>query len=639
MKNGTPVVFFWFSISHPDQGKTIPNKCSAPSSEMSRSASDSELLLSLASPIFDNSSLNSSMRTDMKKIKVVAIFVAILAIPSCTPQPTSDQKFESLAANYIEHLLELNPEWATGLGDHRFDARLSDYSAHRIGAQRTLSALYLDSLSKIDMNELNSSNRIDYRIMRTNLESSIYAIDTLKEYEWNPLSYNVGDAIYKLLAREFAPVKDRLLSVEGRLNQIPAVIAAAKANLKNPPKIHTETAILQNGGTLSLVRDELSVYLDQAPELKKEFVPVQAAAVKALEEYGTWLKQDLLPRSNGDFRIGEEKFRRKLYFSLESDLTKEEILKIGLEDLMKTQEDLYETALPLFKKAHPSLSDSKKLGDKSLVIKSVLTSLAASHPTNATIVEMAKNDLKMATEFVRSNNLVSVPDKPVKIIVMPEYQRGVAVAYCDAPGPLEMNGETFFTISPTPKGWTAKRVESFYREYNNYMLQELTIHEGMPGHYLQLAHSNGFKGHTMIRAIFSNGMFVEGWATYAEQIMAEKGYGGQEVKMQQLKMRLRLIINAIIDQKIHTAGMTEKEAMRMMMNDGFQEEGEAAGKWKRACLTSTQLSTYYVGNTELNLLRKQYKSKRVTDDVKSMNDAIISLGSPAPKYIREALGL
>lgn len=575
----------------------------------------------------------------MKQTIVVAIFVASLAIPSCTPQPTPDQKFEPLAANYIEHLLEINPEWATGLGDHRFDSKLSDYSAAGVGAQRALSVVYLDSLSMIDVNGLSPANRIDYRIMRTNLESSIYAIDTLREYEWNPLSYNVGDAIYKLLAREFSPVKDRLLSVEGRLKQIPAVIAAAKANLKNPPKIHTETAILQNSGTLSMVKNELSIYLDQVPELKKEFAPVQAAAVKALEEYETWLKKDLLPRSNGDFRIGEEKFRRKLYFSLESDLTKEEILKMGLEDLRKTQNDLYETALPLFKKSHPTVSDSVQLSDKSSVIKAVLSSLAASRPTNATIVEIAKNDLKMATEFVRSKNLVSVPDNPVKIIVMPEYQRGVAVAYCDAPGPLEKNGETFFTISPTPKDWTPKRVESFYREYNNYMLQELTIHEGMPGHYLQLAHSNRFKAPTMIRAIFSNGMFVEGWATYAEQIMAEKGYGGQEVKMQQLKMKLRLIINAIIDQKIHTAGMTEKEAMDMMMNDGFQEEGEAAGKWRRACLTSTQLSTYYVGNTELNLLRKQYEEKNVTADVKSMNDAIISIGSPAPKYIREALGL
>jgi uncharacterized protein (DUF885 family) len=227
----------------------------------------------------------------------------------------------------------------------------------------------------------------------------------------------------------------------------------------------------------------------------------------------------------------------------------------------------------------------------------------------------------------------------VKVIVMPEFQRGVAVAYCDAPGPLEKNGETFYAISPTPSEWTKERVESFFREYNNYMLQDLTVHEAVPGHYLQLAHANKFKAPTMVRAIFGSGTFVEGWATYAEQLMAEKGYAGPELKMQQLKMRLRLIINSMIDQKIHTAGMTEKEAMDLMMNEGFQEDGEAAGKWRRACLTSTQLSTYYVGNIEINNLRNGYEAKHPGTDFKSMHDAIISVGSPAPKYVREALGL
>jgi uncharacterized protein (DUF885 family) len=301
---------------------------------------------------------------------------------------------------------------------------------------------------------------------------------------------------------------------------------------------------------------------------------------------------------------------------------------------------MYETALPLHKQFFPKVTDAKKLEDKRGVIKAVLNKLADTHPTNATIVDLAKQYLQSTTDFVRSNNLMTVPDEPVKIIVMPEFQRGVAVAYCDAPGPLEKNGETFYSISPTPADWTKERVESFFREYNNFMLQNLTIHEAMPGHYLQLAHANKFKAPTMVRAIFGSGTFIEGWATYAEQVMVEKDCGGPEVKMQQLKMRLRLIINSIIDQKIHTAGMTEKEAMDLMMNEGFQEEGEAAGKWRRACLTSTQLSTYYVGNTELNRLRKAYEAKHgITADMKTMHDAILSLGSPAPKYIKEALGL
>jgi uncharacterized protein (DUF885 family) len=554
---------------------------------------------------------------------------------NCTAPVSDDQRFEALAKNYIEQLLRMKPEWATSLGDHRYDAHLSDYSLTGVNRDRAFNASYLDSLSHIDASKLNPVNRIDYKIMRHNLESWLFSIDTLREYEWNPLAYNVGGAIYGLLAREFAPLEDRLVSVKERLKGLPQILAEARKNLKNPPRIHTETALRQNPGNISLVRDELDKHLEKFPELKEGFGPLQAEAVKAFEEYGQWLERELLPASNGDFRLGEEKWRRKLYFSLESDLSKEEILKRGEEDLKATQEAMYQTALPLFREYFPGMT-----GDTRGVVKAVLDRLAQTHPTNETIVNLAKEYLQSTTAFVRTHDLMTVPAEPVKIIVMPEFQRGVAVAYCDSPGPLEKNGETFYAISPTPSDWTKERVVSFFREYNNYMLQDLTIHEAVPGHYLQLAHSNKFKAPTMVRAIFGSGTFVEGWATYAEQVMVEKGFGGPEVKMQQLKMRLRLIINSIIDQKIHTAGMTEQEAKDLMMKEGFQEEGEAAGKWRRACLTSTQLSTYYVGNIEINGLRNAYLAKHGAGaDMKAMHDAMMSFGSPAPKYVKEALGI
>jgi len=270
----------------------------------------------------------------------------------------------------------------------------------------------------------------------------------------------------------------------------------------------------------------------------------------------------------------------------------------------------------------------------------VLARLADDHPTNETIVPQAREGLEKIREFVRKNKLVDVPDDPVEIIVMPEHQRGFAIGYCDSPGPLEENGTTFYAISPTPRDWTAERAETFFREYNDYMLENLTIHEAMPGHYLQIAHANKFKASTPLRAIFSSGTFVEGWATYAEQLMVEAGYAGPELHLQQLKMRLRLIINSIIDQKIHTGGMTEGIAMEMMMVDGFQEEGEAAGKWIRAQLSSTQLSTYYVGNMEINGLRRAYEKKAGDKfDLKKFHNELLSFGSPAPKYVGELLEL
>jgi uncharacterized protein (DUF885 family) len=486
---------------------------------------------------------------------------------------------------------------------------------------------------------LNEINSIDYEILKAQIEGSIFSIEVLREQEWNPMRYNLGGAVYGLLAREFAPLEQRLRGVHERLKAVPAALEAAKANLKNPPKIHTETAILQNQGTVGLVRDELNRFLEQAPALKDEIAPAQQAAVEALEAYGKWLESDLLPRSDGEFRLGEEKFRAKLAHTLDSALSMEEILQRAEQRLAETHEAMYETALPLYKGYFPN-APAVQSEDRKLVIKAVLDKLAENQPTDDTIFDQARRDLEETTNFVRDKQLVGLPSEPVEIIVMPEFQRGVSVAYCDSPGPLETNGETFYAISPTPADWSKERTASFYREYNSYMLKDLTIHEAMPGHYLQLAHSNAFEAPTMTRAIFYSGPFVEGWAVYAEQLMTEHGYGGPEVKMQQLKMLTRAILNAILDQKIHTAGMTEQQAMDLMKNEGFQEDGEAAGKWRRACLTSTQLSTYFVGNTEVNDIRKAYEAQHgAITDWQAFHGKMLSFGSPPAKYIQRMMGL
>ena len=265
---------------------------------------------------------------------------------------------------------------------------------------------------------------------------------------------------------------------------------------------------------------------------------------------------------------------------------------------------------------------------------------ANKHPTNETIISKATRTLAETTAFVKEKRFITAYDEPLEIVPTPEFQRGVAVASCSPAGPLEKNKKTFYYISPTPEDWTPERVESFFREYNDSMLQELTIHEAMPGHYLQLAHANRFRAPTLVRAVVFSGTFVEGWATYAEQLMADAGYGGAEVRMQQLKMRLRMILNAIIDQKIHTEGMSEEEAIARMKNDAFQEEGEAVGKWKRARLSSTQLSTYYVGNAEMNDIRAAWeKNHGKYPDLRSLHDAMLSFGNAAPKYVKERLGM
>ena len=270
----------------------------------------------------------------------------------------------------------------------------------------------------------------------------------------------------------------------------------------------------------------------------------------------------------------------------------------------------------------------------------MLDRLAADVPDDATILGFGRDALAALIAFVTDRQLVTVYDDPVEVIPMPEIDRGVAVAYCDSPGPLEPAPlPTFVAVSPTPADWPAERVASFYREYNRHMVHDLMVHEAMPGHYLQLQHSRRFTGsRTAIRAALWSGSFVEGWAVYAERIMAETGYPGdgdpRAVRMQQLKMQLRTIINAILDARVHGHGMTEAEAMALMTGRGHQEEGEAAGKWRRALLTSAQLSTYYVGYTEVSDLAAELQAAQPGLADRQVHDRMLAHGSPPARLLR-----
>ena len=577
-------------------------------------------------------------------MKAITIALAVsLALPlvhvGATPQ---DDQFQKIAHDYIEDFLAAQPEYATQLGDHRFDDQLSDYSAEARNRLLARTRQFREELNKFEnISQLTGANQVDVRILRDNIDNQIFELEELKEADWNPLVYNqsLANSLYLLVVRDFDTPEKRVPNLRKRLEAIPTVIAQAKKNLQHSPRIHTETAIEQTQGAITFVREGLAPLLDQAPQMKKELAPLQEKTARALEDYKKWLQKDLLPRSDGDFRIGADKFRKKLRFALASELSMEEIMQRAQTDLQQTQSAIYETALPLYKKYFPNAGKTA-LDDKKKVTTAVLDKLAEQHSDDNTIVGYAQKIVGEVTDFVKEHDLVSVPAKPLDVIVMPEFKRGVAIAYCDSPGALEKNGKTFYAVAPTPKDWPKERKNSFFREYNNYMVRDLTVHEAMPGHYLQLAHANEFRAPTLVRAIFQSGTFVEGWAVYCEQMMAEAGYGGPEVKMQQLKMRLRAICNAILDQSIHAGNMSEQQAMDLMMKEGFQQEGEAVAKWKRARLTSAQLSTYFVGVSEHLDLRDKAKAKAgASFGLKKYNDQVISFGNPPVKYVRELIGL
>src|SRR5437899_4325145 len=454
-------------------------------------------------------------------MKVIIAAASVLSLSlinaSATPQ---DDAFQKIAHDYIEQYLRANPEDATDLGDHRFDGQLTDYSSEARAKELATQKEFREKLNAIDGSQLTGANNIDFRILKENIDYQIFRAEELKEPEWNPLVYmqSLANSLYLLVARDFASPEQRIPNLRHRMEEIPRVIAQAKGNLQHSPRIYTETAVEQLQGAINLVREELAPLLDRAPQMKNELAPLQEKTAAALEDYKKWLQNDLLPRSDGAFRLGAEKYRKKLRFALASDLPMEEIMKRARADLDQTQNAIYETALPLCKK-YFSTADDKTLEDKHKVTAAVLDKLAEQHPNDATVVDFAKKITAEATDFVKRHDLVAVPTVPLDVIAMPEFKRGVAIAYCDAPGPLEKNGKTFFAVAPTPKDWSKERKESFFREYNNYMIRDLTVHEAMPGHFLQLAHANEFHAPTLVRAIFRRGTFIDGWAVYSEQMM------------------------------------------------------------------------------------------------------------------------
>src|SRR5437667_1144764 len=417
-------------------------------------------------------------------MKIVIAAASALSLSILTTSATSqDDAFQNVAHDYVEQYLRANPEQATELGDHRFDGELTDYSTQARAKDLATQKEFRDKLNAIDGTQLTGANNIDFRILKENIEYQIFQAEELKEPEWNPLVYmqSLANSLYLLVARDFAPADKRIPNLRRRMEKISEVIGQAKANLQNPPRVHTETAIEQTQGAINLVREGLAPLLDRAPQMKRDLAPLQEKTAAALEDYKKWLQSNLLPRSDGNFRLGAEKFRKKLHFALASDLSMEEILKRAQADLKQTQTAIYQTALPLYKKYFPS-ADSATVEDKHKVTAAVLDKLADQHPDDATVVGYAKDVVGEATNFVRSHNLVTIPDTPLDVIAMPEFKRGVAIAYCDSPGPLDKAGKTFFAVAPTPKDWSKERKESFFREYNNYMIRDLTVHEEMPGH-------------------------------------------------------------------------------------------------------------------------------------------------------------
>lgn len=568
---------------------------------------------------------------------IAALPLVLMGLSPAVAQAATpaDARFADLAKRFLDRLLLASPIRATTLGDHRNDHRVDDVSAAGRARELAASKVLLKEAQAIPARELSPENQVDLAILKNNLAFGIWSTEVLQDWAWDPQIYNdlAGSALYGLMAREFAPAPVRLRAAIARMEALPAFLAQARNELQpaRVPPTHARTVARQNAGLMSIVD---SMILPKAGELPAaEQARLRAAADKlraASAEHQAWLDKTLVPQAKGDFRLGARLYDEKLAFALNSPLDRAEIRRRADAALKATRARMHEVSKGVLTARGMAVPEGEQAA-----IEAALELVYADRAARDKLVETSRAALDQATRFTREKDLVTLPDAPVQVILMPEFQRGFAVAYCDPPGPLDKHLDTFYAVSPIPDDWTDEQAQSFLREYNIFGIHDVAIHEGVPGHYTQLWHGN--KHPSVLRAVLWSGPFVEGWAVYAEEMMADAGYlnGDPLFRLQQLKMRVRTITNAILDQMVHVDGASEAEVMKFLTVTAFQQEREAAGKWVRAQLSSAQLPTYFVGVSEHDELRAEARRREGAGfDLKRFNDRVLSFGAPPVRYAR-----
>lgn len=529
--------------------------------------------------------------------------------------------FKEIANAAIDDLLELHPEDATLLGDHRFDDRVADRSLAGIDSALRRLRERRRELDTVDQASLEPESRVDFAVLRNELALRNFMGEEIHAPTWDPLVYNPGDGLFSLLVQRTQPAEERLRAICGRLEALPEVVDLALTQLEDPPKVHLETALEQHPGVVQLVREEVDHLQEEVSDasLRGRTVRAQERALSAWERFGRYL-EDSLKTAHGEFRLGEERFAKKLRLSLHSPLDPAEILRRANARIEALTEEMAGAAAAL-------VGDQ---GTDAEVIHRALDQVAEVRPDNDSVLSEARQVLAELTTTVASSGLFTISEDPYDLVVVPEFMRGIASAFCMPAGPFEEGAHSQVMIAPTPADWPQERVDSFYREVNSAMLVMLMAHEAMPGHVLQLARSRSFQGPTKVRSAIANDPFAEGWGCHAERIVGELGLGGLPVRLQQIKVHIRSSMNAVLDAGVHAGGMSEKEAISMMVERGFQEPAEALGKWRRACLSSAQLSSYFVGYTELQDLFD--KLAPITS-----YDEVLAHGTPPTSLLAELL--
>lgn len=573
------------------------------------------------------------------------LFVPILAISlliSCNKSTKSnedkalDAKFDKYKDGFVTSLWKINPGWASGVGYHKYDSILSIPDASEEKIQLEFVNAQLDSLKQYDIENLSDNNKTDFQMIKNQLEATIFSIKELKSSEWNPSEYNVCGSFAEILNGKYDSLEVRLRAFSAKLKNVPAYYEAAKKNIKNPTIEHTELAIAQNLGGSSVFDTDLTPVVQQSKlsdTEKKELLDKAKVAKKAIADYADWLKNtpNKTPRS---FRLGADLYAKKFNFDIQSSYTADEIFKVANDH----KKDLHDKMFVLADKLWTKYKGTEaKPTNKLELIKQVIDKISLQHTTPEKFQSEIEKQIPELTAYVKAKDLLYIdPSKPLVVRKEPAYMAGVAGASISAPGPYDKNANTYYNVGSLA-GWTAENAESYLREYNDYILQILNIHEAVPGHYTQLVYSN--QSPSIIKSILGNGAMVEGWAVYAEKMMLESGYkNSDEMWLMYYKWNLRATCNTILDISVHTKNMSKEAAIDLLTKEAFQQQAEADGKWRRVTLSQVQLCSYFTGYTEIYNLREELKKKEGDKfNLKQFHEKFLSFGSAPVKYIKELM--
>src|SRR5271167_4259115 len=581
--------------------------------------------------------------------------------PAGASHSAASQKFAALSDQFMKDSLALSPTNASAAGYHThldaktgktvaLDAELDDLSLEFIAQQRAFYANWRARFRKdTPPSALDPEDAADWQLIDDQIGLNLLEFDRIQSYKHNPtvVVELIGNALFLPLTQNYAPHDVRVGHVLSRVSQIPRLLAQVQPYLSDSDPVWISTAVEENAGNIDLIEHMLAAEIPAGSPQKARYDAVAPAAVKALHDFSAWLQNWLAKQpSNLTWRLGKELYDQKFALVMETSITPAEVLASAEQDMQSVRAEMLQIALPLHAQMYPDHNDHANLAAhdrQNLIIQEVLQKISDHHPSRDQLQSTIEADLAGITQFIREKKIVSLGSRDnLKVIPTPPFERGsYSVAGFHSAPPLEPQAEAQYWVTPIDPQMPDAKAESKLREYNDFTLQWLSIHEALPGHYVQAEHANNIQPERrrLLRSLYADGAYVEGWAEYIAQVMMDEGFldNDPRFRMVMRKIRLRVISNAILDIKMHTMNMTDQEAMELMTQQAFQTEAEARGKLTRAKLSSTQLPTYWVGTREWLDFRKRYQaSAGKSFDVLKFHDQVLDEG-PLPVPVIEKL--